>query len=348
MSRADVDSPPADTMRERADAGRLKMWFLLTGNRLAVAAVILLIGWAILVALAIVGPSSMRKLVTTELAGGLFGSVLIAVVTTVTLVLTVSQLILSEEIRPLGEERAEMDEELTFKGDVEQFIAVPVSPPGPASFMRELVEAVRSHARELESAAAESPSDEGTAEIRQFAEIVERHGEMVAERLEDREFGGFNVLEPILDFNYAWKLFAARDLRNTYADAHGDDVEEAFAGVVGALGLFGTAREFFKSLYFQWEIIDISRTVLYSSIPPLAIVSFMNLAFDPSAVPGWWFGLSGAFLFTSVAFGVALSPFAVLLAYLLRVLTVVRRTLAVGPFILRPTEQAVRADREGR
>ncbi|HMB50628.1 MAG TPA: hypothetical protein VKM69_08200, partial [Natronoarchaeum rubrum] len=61
MSRADIDSPPADTMRERADAGRLKMWFLLTGNRLAVAGVILLVGWAILVALAVVGPSSMRK-----------------------------------------------------------------------------------------------------------------------------------------------------------------------------------------------------------------------------------------------------------------------------------------------
>jgi len=335
-------------MRERADAGRLKMWFLLTGNRLAVAAVILLVGWAILVALAVVGPSSMRKLVTTQLAGGLFSSVLIAVVTTVTLVLTVSQLILSEEIRPLGEERAEMDEELTFKQNVEEFISGPVSPPGPASFAQELVEAVRANVRELEAAVEESPSDEGVAEIRRFAETVEDHSDAVAERLEDREFGGFQVLEPVLDYNYAWKLFAARDLRNTYADAHGDDVEAAFAGVVGALGLFGPAREFFKSLYFQWEIIDVSRTVLYSSIPPLAIVSYMNLAFDPSAVPGWWFGLSGAFLFTSLAFGVALSPFAVLLAYLLRVLTVVRRTLAVGPFILRDTEQAVRADREER
>jgi len=335
-------------MRERAKTGRLRMWFLLTGNRLAVAAVILVVWWAILVALATVGPSSMRKLVTTQLAGGLFSSVLIAVVTTVTLVLTVSQLILSEEIRPLADERAEMDEELTFKSDVEQFISAPVSPPGPGSFARELVEAVQSHASELETAVEESSSDEGVAEIRQFVEIIDRHSEMVVERLGDREFGGFSVLEPILDFNYAWKLFAIRDLRNTYADAHGDDVEEAFAGVVGALGLFGTAREFFKSLYFQWEIIDISRTVLYSSVPPLAIVSYMNLAFDPSAVPGWWFGLSGAFLFTSVAFGVALSPFAVLLAYLLRVLTVVRRTLAVGPFILRPTEEAVQDDRGER
>ncbi|MFB1066755.1 hypothetical protein [Natrinema sp. H-ect4] len=34
-----------------------------------------------------------------------------------------------------------------------------------------------------------------------------------------------------------------------------------------------------------------------------------------------------------------LAPFAVLLAYLLRVLTVMKRTLAIGPFILRGTEQ---------
>jgi len=34
-----------------------------------------------------------------------------------------------------------------------------------------------------------------------------------------------------------------------------------------------------------------------------------------------------------------LVPFAVLLAYLLRVLTVVKQTLSIGPFILRKTEQ---------
>lgn len=348
MSRADVDEPPADTMRERADAGRFRMWFLLTGNRLVVATLFLVVGWAILVGLAIVGPSSMRKLVTTELAGGLFGSVLIAIVTTVTLVLTVSQLILSEEIRPLGEERSEMDAELSFKENVEDLIDAPVSPPGPASFMRQLIEAVQTNAQRLQTAVEESPSDEGSDQIRAYTERITQHCDAVEGRLQDREFGGFNVLEPILDFNYAWKLFAARDLQNTYAEAHGDAVDDAFTDLVDALRLFGPAREFFKSLYFQWEIIDVSRTVLYSSIPPLAIVSYMNLAFDPSAVPGQWLGLSGAFIFTSLAFGVALSPFAVLLAYLLRVLTVVRRTLAVGPFILRDTEQAVKADREER
>jgi|GEM_PF-760749 hypothetical protein len=45
------------------------------------------------------------------------------------------------------------------------------------------------------------------------------------------------------------------------------------------------------------------------------------------------------YLVVSALYVATLAPFAVLLAYLLRVLTVMKRTLAIGPFILRETEQ---------
>ncbi|MEF8800672.1 MAG: hypothetical protein V5A38_14445 [Halolamina sp.] len=41
---------------------------------------------------------------------------------------------------------------------------------------------------------------------------------------------------------------------------------------------------------------------------------------------------------------IALLPFAVLLAYILRIVTVTKRTLSIGPFILRETDRDVEFD----
>ena len=38
-------------------------------------------------------------------------------------------------------------------------------------------------------------------------------------------------------------------------------------------------------------------------------------------------------------YAISVAPFAVLLAYILRVATITRRTLAIGPFILRDSER---------
>ncbi len=72
-----------------------------------------------------------------------------------------------------------------------------------------------------------------------------------------------------LNYNYSWKLYAARRIRAENADRLTEAAHRAFDDLVDALELFGPAREQFKTLYFQWALVDLSRTMLYASVPAL-------------------------------------------------------------------------------
>ncbi|PSQ28339.1 hypothetical protein BRD03_03055 [Halobacteriales archaeon QS_9_68_17] len=115
-------SPPANTTRERSDESRMQFRLLITGNRWAVVALVLLVGPAV------VGSSSMRRFPGTDAIGTLFGSTIVAVVTAVTFVLTVSRTVLSQELRVVGDVRERMGEGITVRRDLEDLSAVGVTP----------------------------------------------------------------------------------------------------------------------------------------------------------------------------------------------------------------------------
>ena len=66
----------------------------------------------------------------------------------------------------------------------------------------------------------------------------------------------------------------------------------------------------------------------------------MMLVFDASQLFGTQlFGTDVAYLVISGLYVLTLAPFAIVLAYVLRILTIMKRTLAIGPFVLRETDQ---------
>ena len=337
---ADELSFPADTMRERTGKSWGKMWFLITANRWFVAVLLLVATYLLLVVLGAVGPSSAEKLLRTDAAGAVFSSMIIAVVTSVTLVLTVAQLVLSQEIAPLGQQREEMREEIEFREDVEDEMGLGVSPPEPAGFLQTLIESSDERARALRDAVLEGGDAGAREDTDAYVEQLVDHGNTVREELDGAEFGTFEVLLPVLNYNYSWKIYTARRLREKHADSLSTDAEEAFEDLVAVLRFFGPAREYFKALYFQWEIINVSRAMLYGSMPALSVAAYMLFLVVPRSVSGTTLGLHNAFLFVSAIYVLTLVPFGVLLAYILRILTVVKRTLSIGPFILRETKRS--------
>ncbi|WP_232688280.1 hypothetical protein [Halobacterium zhouii] len=65
-------------------------------------------------------------------------------------------------------------------------------------------------------------------------------------------------------------------------------------------------------------------------MPTLALAGYMILEFDAAKVTGAVFGVSTVHLIVSALYVLTLIPFAVLFAYLLRVLTVMKRTPSMG------------------
>jgi hypothetical protein len=323
----------ADTMRERSARSTLAAYLLFDADRRLVTGVLLLGVFVALVGIAAVLPGSAAALRSGDPVETGLQALVGATITGVTLVLTLNQLVLSQELGAVGDQRERMDGAMSFRDDVADALGDPVSPAEPSAFLRALVDLSADRARAVRDA-VDSPDDE----LRTLLDSTEGNAETVSEGLDGATFGGFDVLSSALDFNYSWKLYAAR--RALAGRGDDDPAAEPLAGLVEALRLFGPAREHFKTLYFQSELISLSRAVLAASIPSL-VVTVAALSFvDIATLPGNLLGVPTNVLVLSAVVTVAVTPFVVLLAYVLRIATVTGRTLSIGPFILRETDRS--------
>jgi hypothetical protein len=326
------DGRPNDQLRARAAESRTKLWLYLEADRRLVVAGLVA---AVFVALLVVGlllPGAATKLRGSDAVETLFQGFLTATITGVTLVLTLNQLVLSQELGAVGDQRERMAGALDFREDAADLIEAPVSPARPSQFLRGLVQMTGRHARDLRGAVAEDHS--AHAAVDDLTGSLIDNAEAVASDLDGAQFGEFDVLSAALNFNYSWKIFAAQRIRET--ETLDDDAEAALDSLVDTLELFGPAREHFKTLYFQWELINLSRGILAAALPALLVAVGMIAFFDPTGSVSRTFGIVPVVAVASTA---SVLPFLVLLAYVLRIATVTKHTLSIGPFILRETEQ---------
>lgn len=334
---ADSTSESADTMRERGPGSTIKLWVLMEANRWVLAGVL---GAMVPVALIVVGLVAPTPLTTVaenkDPLETLFQAMVGAIITGVTLVVTLNQLVLAQELGPAGDQRDRMNGAMDFRLAVEEQTGEAVSPVEPSAFLLLLVDTVRTQANTLSDVVESEKSSHLRADVEEFVTSITDNADQVTTDLETAEFGTFQVLGAALDFNYSSKIHEARELRADHEPHLSERGETAIDEVVKTLELFGPAREHFKTLYFEWELINLSRDVLYTAIPAFITAGCMILFVDsPASIPGVTAGIPNVLLVTSLAVGVTLVPFILLFSYILRIATVAKRTLAIGPFILR-------------
>ncbi|MEF8852243.1 MAG: hypothetical protein V5A28_07475 [Haloarculaceae archaeon] len=156
MTETDVDSP-GDTMRERAAGNRVKLWLLLDADRRAVTAAIVGVVFVTVLAAGTVGPVSLRDAMTgNDPVERLFQGFLTAIITGVTLVVTLNQLVLSQELGGLGDQRERMSGSMDFRREVEDIVDASVAPPEPAAFLRALLDTTAAQADGLHAAAGDA------------------------------------------------------------------------------------------------------------------------------------------------------------------------------------------------
>ncbi len=340
MSKPESISPPADTMRERAGNSRAKMLFLVSANRWYIAGILAAIPFVVVVAAGAFLFDSPQDTLTTDTVRPLFQTIFLAIVTSVVLALTIGQLILAEEMGALGEQRERMEDEIAFRKDVEESSDIGVSPSTPAAFLQTLIAGVNHDASDLGEIIDDESNREAATQITEFVTVVTEHGEKITDDLANAQFGSFNVISAVLDYNYSWKARTARRLRTKHADDISAETDEALGELIRDIQLFGPARQYFKLLYYQHELIDVSRVLLYTAMPTLSIAIYMGFAFDVAMIEGTVIGLDAGFVFVSLVAAVSLFPFALLLSFALRMITVTQRTLTIGPFILRDSERS--------
>ena len=147
------------------------------------------------------------------------------------------------------------------------------------------------------------------------------------------------MLFAALNFNYGWKIFQVERIADDHADSLTDEDDALLDELKTSLSMFGPAREHIKTLYFEWALINLSQLILYVSVPALVVAGTMLAFVSELSFTGATLGISDLLLVVAGAFTVTLLPFLLLVAYILRVATVAKRTLAIGPLILRDSQR---------
>ncbi|AHF98630.1 hypothetical protein HALLA_06965 [Halostagnicola larsenii XH-48] len=333
---SDEDSQPSDTMAERSVDSTWKHELLLNANRWLVTAGLMLFVFVGLLAVSQFSPVSLRTLIqSTDPVETLFQALVTALITGVTLVVTINSLVLSQELGAVEDQRERLKGAMEFRKDVESSIDAPVSPPEPSSFMQAIITASEKRAEDFRSAVSDSQDEDLIDRVDDFVRNLTTHADAVRDDLEDAQFGAYSVVKSALDYNYSWKIFRARRIKQSHADSFTDDAQDAYDDLLESLKLFGLAREHFKTLYFQWELINLSRAMMYVAVPALVVTVSMLLFFDAGVATGAVLGIDVLVWIVAAATTVAVTPFLLLIAFILRIATMAKRTLAIGPFILR-------------
>jgi hypothetical protein len=328
-------------MQERIDAGRLRFRVLVAGDRVALVGVLFVGIVAALILAGILLPRSAVLFTSGDPVETVFQAFIGATITGVTLVVTLNQLVLSQEFGAVGDQQDRLDAAVDFREDVDSVLDTPISPLEPSAFLRALIDATGDHARALR----ENVDDDLRDRVRKVTDDIETNAQSVSDALKGANFGTFAVMSAALDYDYSRKLYSARRLRAEDADTLSAAGTASLDGLIETLELYGPAREHFKTLYIQWELTGLSRVILAASLPSLVVSVAMVLFYDPAAVAGSVAGVPLSLLVACASVGVALIPFLVLLSYVLRIATVTQRTLSIGPFTLRETERSP-TDRE--
>ncbi|AWB28334.1 hypothetical protein [Halococcoides cellulosivorans] len=320
--------------RDPAGESRVAQWVLLDGNRLVITALLVVAMFVSFVGVVgTLGPPFADQIAAEDTIETIFATMLTVIVTGTTLVVTIGQLVLTQENGPLGDQRDRMDGSMAVRESVAELTGAP-SPLDPAAFLQVILQTAAQRAEALRASVGDTTDGIG-AEIDELASNVLTDAETACKRLDGAQFGTFEVIAAALGFDYSTKLYQLERIVDNDSETLDAADRQHLAELSAALELFGPAREHIKTLYFQWALIDLSQWILYAAVPALAVAGVMVGVVDAGTVPGATLGIDHIVIVVGAAFAVTLVPFMLFVASVLRILTVAKRTLAIEPLLLR-------------
>ncbi|WP_231188321.1 hypothetical protein [Haladaptatus sp. DYF46] len=339
MSSNDSDIGTANTMRGRSEESRLKIWVLFRMNRFLLTGLLALVVFlSFLVFSLTLNPSLPSEIKSTDTIETIFSAMIGVIVTGTTLVITISQLVLSQENGPLGDQRKRMSDAMDFRTYTKDLFNS-VVPADPSKFLGQLVNETERRAEVLDRLVGENDDDELIRQVSEFVDSLHGNAKEVQDELEGSQFGTFDVLFSALNFNYGWKIYQVERMVDEFSDSLSENQQLAFNDLETALAMFGPAREHIKTLYFQWALVNLSQYILYAAIPALIVSGGMLTFVGAETFSGTFLSIPIITWVVSGAFTVTLIPFLLFTSYILRIAPVAKRTLAIGPLILRESQR---------
>ena len=319
------DSGSKPDNRGGSTFSRLLRWLFVGGNRLGITggllvAVFLLTWGLISMDVLTVGPRSSVKT--------MFGSGIVAgVFTLITVTLSINQLISTRVFGAPNTLSSKYEGEEKLRRTVESFADHEVSPVSPAEFIsligRLLHERVKkvgaSTVRDRQS--SDEEMEAYISDLGQYASDI---------RSVSESMHPMSVIMTVEGDDYAQYVCETERLQRTRADHLSKDVTEHLDAINELLRALSVSRQYFKTMTIQQEFAQLSRLLIFVSIPAVLTAIYAPLLYQSG--PDTLIAAQYLPLVLSGAIAVVLTPLVLLLVFLLRITTVMRYTVSVGRF----------------
>jgi len=187
----------------------------------------------------------------------------------VTLVVSVNQLILSQEFSAAGKARERLDAVIEFRQAVADDAAVPASPASPTRVLELIVESIHHDATGLADAVATHDDDELRETVVRYTNSVQERTDRIEDRIENSKFDTFSAVSAAITYDESWHLYVGTHLRGEYADSLSPAAMAQLDDLIESLELFHVAREQFKTTYLQQELTRFSQLTVYCGVPSI-------------------------------------------------------------------------------
>lgn len=323
-----------NTLRERTDINKYWFWLLLGANRWVVAGGLAFLLFVAFMTWGVVKPVSLQATMqSSDMVETLFGGLVSAIITGTTLVVTINQLVLSQEIGSLGNQRSRMDVTMDFRQNTDSLLGT-TTPSDPAAYLQALIETSEQRAETLRDTLSETDNEALSDAVDEYVSDLLENADHAQNHLENTDFGTFEVLSPALDYNYDRKIHDVRRLGIEYEDSLSDEEQTAFRELLEALTMYGPVREYIKDLYIQWALVKLSRAILYAAVIALTVAGGMVVFVDAATFTGTVLGIDSVLWVVSASFAISALPFLLFTSYILRLATLAKQTLSMGPLML--------------
>jgi hypothetical protein len=324
-----------DTIQERTGLSRFRFWILVEANRWIVTGGLTIVVFVAFMLFGVLKPIPLNEAMKTgNMVQRLFASLIGAIITGTSLVVTINQLLLPQQIGSLGKQREEMDTTPDVRRNTDDIIGR-TTPIEPAAYPSEMIETTEQRAVELQGSLSETRNTDLKEQFDRYVADLLENSTHSRNKLEEAEFGSFAVVSAALDYNYDTKLHILRRLMDVHEADITDEQDAKARELLEAITMFGVIRGFVKDLYIQWELVKLSRELLYSAVFALTVAGGMAIFIDPATFPGTILGIERILWVVSGAFAVSTLPFLLFTAYILRLGTIAKLTLTMGPLRLR-------------
>ncbi|MFD1512794.1 hypothetical protein [Halomarina rubra] len=325
---------------------KFQRWFLLEGDRMRIA------GWMVgivSVAAFFLGAFGVVGIEDHGFVTSMFGGVISGLFSFVPIVVAVNQLTVSQLFGSPEQLRQEIRSVRTFRtGIEEQLPNEAVAPTEPAAFLSGIVGLVLDRAYELQAVVGRAAGTGDRArdcrsDIETYIETVEAQSEEIEEQLDGTHQRLIEVLLPMMGDSYSRNVTDARRLGAVHEEVLSSRARELLDDLRELFVSMDVLRQYFKALYVQQELANLSRLIAYSGIASFLTSVFLILLFARGTPL-----MGPVFLevLVSVSLGIAFAPFAILVSYIVRIATIVKRTTAPGAFTpLRETPDYREIDR---